>query len=298
MPRVLFLSKRVIKIFKTYTKHNNLNGMAEVCPAYQREGPTIVGGEVVSLFGEQGVAFKITEDLGGGKQRISFYNDSPDEELDCECIFGPESEVEAIGDTKQDGVEDDGSKRFKVQCMPGATAGFVEGTVNGTRYKITMTGDFYESDGPKAEGNVTKLFKDGRAFRVVEKVDEKERWWLYNDTKNEDLIAKWWFGPESELEEFGVGKYEGLDENGWLQYSAEVPPGQTLGLCQGTVNGFRCEVALASEEEDEEEEEVELGVFSDDEKEAGGGQRGVATDKVEEEESRRREEEEESRRGV
>ena len=101
-------------------------------PPYQGPGPAVIG-RTDALFAE-GLAYKVVEDLGEGKEQWYMYNDTADSILQVEYFFGPQSIIMPVGEGKADGFSQDGHWAKLVAAIPPLkTCAFMRGTVNGYR---------------------------------------------------------------------------------------------------------------------------------------------------------------------
>ncbi|KEG10837.1 calpain-like cysteine peptidase [Trypanosoma grayi] len=84
-------------------------------------------GEVTACY-DDGILFRIVE--GGRPKRWSFYNDTPNCQIQVEVIFGPGSQISALGNTVMEKNEKD-LDVCKVTVYPLETELFIEGEPNG-----------------------------------------------------------------------------------------------------------------------------------------------------------------------
>ncbi|AYU78405.1 hypothetical protein, conserved [Leishmania donovani] len=82
-----------------------------------------------ALFG--GLLYRITDEEEGG---LAFYNNSKDYEFHIKYLFGADSQLNAVGDTKLE-MQDDGILA-EVVVYPLETKHFVQGTIDGYESKL------------------------------------------------------------------------------------------------------------------------------------------------------------------
>ncbi|CAG9573195.1 calpain-like cysteine peptidase, Clan CA, family C2 [Leishmania major strain Friedlin] len=109
---------------------NSTDAVADQDPAsgYMYTKPNAKGTKE-ALFG--GLLYRITDEEEGG---LAFYNNSKDYEFHIKYLFGADSELNAVGDTKLE-MQDDGILA-EVVVYPLETKPFVQGTIDGYETKL------------------------------------------------------------------------------------------------------------------------------------------------------------------
>ncbi|CCD14925.1 unnamed protein product [Trypanosoma congolense IL3000] len=108
-----------------------------------RFGRPLYKGTPTACF-DGGLLFRIVEE--NNKNRWSFYNDVPNSEMNVEVIFGPNSDIKALGNTDMTKLSD-GSIKCTVVVYPLETELFIEGVCNGYKSNIVakeLTNEYLE----------------------------------------------------------------------------------------------------------------------------------------------------------
>ena len=112
-------------------------------------------------------------------------------------------------------------------------------TANGQQKDFSYSGPGPCEGKPPQGAEVWALCDQGKLFKVVENArTSQEKWSLYNDTKDREILVEWAFGPKCKVAPIGIGFNAGTGADGAQLVRGVIPAGKTQPFVQGTFSGY------------------------------------------------------------